>query len=318
VSPEPGITKTQEMVYEMKVGDVMRRDVITVEVTDRMSSLRSLLRRNRISGLPVLENGRLAGMISLEDFIKWLADRAGDSPIRERMTGDLLTVRQDDPLVLAIGKFESTGLGRLPVTDGNEGHLVGILTKGDVIEGLLKRLEIHYQEEEIHRYRASHFFEDIEADGATLHFEYDVVGQDLQQAGASSSRLKRTLHRLGLRPDMIRRVAIASYEAEMNLVIFTKGGTVRATVHPAKVLVEVDDAGPGIPDIDQALQPGYSTAPDWVRELGFGAGMGLVNIRKCADEFDLRSQVGRGTSLKACFFPNTEETHETPSAGQHA
>ena len=306
------------MVYEMKVGDVMSRDVITVESKDRMSSLRSLLRRNRISGLPVLEEGRLAGMISLEDFIKWLADREGDSSIRDRMTGDLVTVRPDDPLVLAIGKFEATGLGRLPVTDADEGHLVGILTKGDVIQGLLKRLEIDYQEEEIHRYRASHLFEDIEADDTTLRFEYDVVGQDLKRAGISSSRLKRTLHRLGLRPDVVRRVAIASYEAEMNLVIFTEGGKVRATVDPGRILVEVDDAGPGIPDVDQALQPGYSTAPDWVRELGFGAGMGLVNIRKCADEFELRSQPGRGTSLKACFFASNEEIHETQPSGQRA
>jgi len=317
VSPNARITKTQEMVYEMKVADVMTRDVITVGCTERMGSLRALLRGNRISGLPVLDGERLVGLISLEDFIKWLGDRADDCPIAERMTGDLVTLYDDDPLVLAVSKFEKTGLGRFPVIDREQGRLRGILTKGDVIEGLLKKLEIDYEEEQVHRDRASHIFEDIEADNTTLLFHYDVVGRDFAQAGVSSSRLRRTLSRLGIRSDLVRRVAIASYEAEMNLVIFTEGGQIRARVRPNRVLVEVEDTGPGIGDVEKALEPGYSTAPDWVRELGFGAGMGLVNIRKSADIFDIRSEPGKGTLLKASFFAN-EDSHETQPSLQRA
>jgi CBS domain-containing protein/anti-sigma regulatory factor (Ser/Thr protein kinase) len=298
------------MIYEMKVGDVMTRHVITVRPTDRMSQLRPLLRNNRISGLPVVEADRLVGVISVEDFIKWLADRAGDCTIEERMTTRLETLFEDDPLVLAVGKFDLTGLGRFPVVDRRTGSLLGILTKGDVIEGLLKRLEVDYHKEEIHRYRASHIFEDIEADETTLLCRYSVTGHDFKRAGASSSRLKRTLHRLGVRPDVVRRVAIASYEAEMNLVIFTEGGMIRAEVRPGEILLEAEDAGPGIPDIEKALQPGYSTAPDWVRELGFGAGMGLVNIQKSSDRFDIRSEPGKGTLLTARFVANGDK-HET-------
>ncbi len=298
------ITKTQEMVYEMRVGDVMTRNVIAVRPQDRMGSLRDVLRRNRISGLPVVEDGRLAGLISVEDFIKWLADRADDCPIENRMTKRLETLYDDDPLVLAIGKFEKTGLGRFPVTDRDKGGLVGIVTKGDVIEGLLKKLEIDYHEEQAHRHRASHIFEDIEADNTMLLFHYDVKGQDFKQAGGSSSRLKRTLKRLGMHPEVVRRVAIASYEAEMNLVIFTNGGRIRARVQPTKIHVEVEDSGPGIADLPKALQPGYSTAPDWVRELGFGAGMGLTNIQRSSDRFDIQSEPGKGTLLKAAFFTN--------------
>jgi CBS domain-containing protein/anti-sigma regulatory factor (Ser/Thr protein kinase) len=290
------------MVYEMKVADVMTKEVIAVQPKDQMSQLREIFRHNRISGLPVVDEGRLAGLISLEDFIKWLADRGDDCPIGRRMTQSLETVYEDDPLVLAIGKFERTGLGRFPVVDRDRGTLVGIVTKGDVIEGLLKKLEVDYHEEQIHRYRASHIFEDIEADNTTLFFQYDVIGQDFKQAGASSSRLKRTLHRLGVRPDVVRRIAIASYEAEMNLVIFTEGGRIRARVQPAKVLVEVEDSGPGIENIEKALQPGYSTAPDWIREMGFGAGMGLVNIQSSSDRFEIQSQPGKGTLLKIAFF----------------
>lgn len=295
------------MVYELKVGDVMTRNIITVHPKDFMSELRGILRHNRISGLPVVSEQRLVGIVSVEDFIKWLADRQDDCPIEEKMTEKLETLHDDDPLVLAVGKFERSGMGRFPVVSRDDGKLVGIVTKGDVIEGLLKKLEVEYQEEQIHRYRASHIFEDIEADNTTLLFQYDVVGQDLKQAGVSSSRLKRTLRRLGVRPDVVRRVAIASYEAEMNLVIFTQGGRIRARVQPHKVFVEVEDSGPGIEDLEKALQPGYSTATDWVRELGFGAGMGLTNIQKSSDRFHIESEPGKGTLLRAAFF--TDDDH---------
>jgi len=301
VSSEMRPTKTQEIVYEVRVGDVMTRNVIAVRPQDRMSELRHVLKCNSISGLPVVDEDRLVGLISLEDFIKWLADRADDCAIEERMTKRLKIVHDDELLVLAIRKFERSGLGRFPVVDREEGKVVGILTKGDVIEGLLRKLEIDYEEEQIPRHRASHIFEDIEADSTMLLFQYDVKGQDFKQAGSSSSRLKRTLKRLGLRPDIVRRVTIASYEAEMNLVVFTQGGKIRARIQPTKVFVEAEDSGPGIVDLEKALQPGYSTAPDWVRELGFGAGMGLSNIARCSDEMNLTSELGVGTQLEARF-----------------
>lgn len=301
VDREGRTSKTQELVYEMRVRDVMTPNVITVRANNRMSDLREILRRNRISGLPVFDDDRLTGLISLEDFIKWLADREDDCPIAERMTCKLETLYDDDPLVLAIDKFAKTRLGRFPVLDRTCGRLVGLVTKGDVIQGLLKKLEVDYHEEQIHRYRASHIFEDIDSDDTTLLFQYTVRGQCFQQAGASSSRLRKTLRRLGVHPDVVRRVAIASYEAEMNLIVFTEGGKIRANVHAGTILLEAEDSGPGIPDIQKALEPGYSTAPDWVRELGFGAGMGLVNIQKSSDTFDIQSKPGEGTRLKVTF-----------------
>ena len=300
------------MVYELKVGEVMTRKVITVRPHDPMSRLRGILRRNRISGLPVVDDGRLVGLISLEDFIKWLGDRVDAGAIRDRMTRQLETVFDDEPLVSAIGKFERSKLGRLPVVARtDQGRLLGILTKGDVIEGLLKKLEIDYQQEQIRRYQTSHvFFEDVEADRTSLVLQYDVKGQDFNLAGESSGRLKKTLQRLGVRPDLARRVAIASYEAEMNVVVFTPGGTLRAKVQPTIVQLEAEDSGPGIRDIAKALEPGYSTAPDWVRELGFGAGMGLPNIQKSCDRFEIDSQWGKGTHLTASFFVD-EHAHDT-------
>lgn len=179
---------------------------------------------------------------------------------------------------------------------------MGILVQGDIVRALLYRLEVEYHEEEIRRYRASHIFEDILADQVTLRFYYQVAGGDFERAGEASSRLKKTLSRLGIHPHTVRRAAIAAYEAEMNIVIYTDGGELIAEVDPKQVYLLAVDRGPGIPDVQKAMGPGFSTVPEWVREMGFGAGMGLPNIQRCADEMHLESTVGVGTRLEVIVY----------------
>ena len=295
------VGKLQELVLELKVGDVMTADPITVRPESRMSELREVLRANRFSGLPVVDDGRLVGVISVEDFIKFLANGLEDCEVAREMTETVQTLHADDSVKHAIGRFESSGLGRFPVVERQGGALVGIVTKGDLVRGMLAKLEEEFHEEESQRRPVAAVFEQLEADAVALELRYDVVGGDFKRAGEASSRLKRTLTLLGIRPDVVRRVAIACYEAEMNLVIFTEGGSMSAGVRPSCIEVEVRDEGPGIADLEKALQPGYSTAADWVRELGFGAGMGLPNIRKMSDEFDIRSALGEGTVVRVSF-----------------
>ncbi len=126
---------------------------------------------------------------------------------------------------------------------------------------------------------------------------YHVLGKDFSNAGKVSTSIKDTLKRMGISPAVVRRVAIVSYEAEMNLVMYATRGRVSLSVSRDAVTLNVDDEGPGIPDISLAMQEGYSTATAEMREMGFGAGMGLPNIRKNADEFEISSEVGRGTRL---------------------
>ncbi len=294
----PQYTKIQELVYELKVSDAMMQNIITTTPEMSMSELREILRANRISGTPVMVGEKMVGVISIEDFIMWLDSGKEDCPIKQKMTTEVDTMFANEPLIHAVGKLDKTGYGRLPVIDRRSGKLVGIITKGDIIERLLHKLEIEYHEEEIHRYRASHIFEDIIGDKVALTFQSSVKGKDFSRAGEASSGLKKTLERLGVHPQIVRRAAIASYEAEMNVVIYTDGGTITASVQPDRIRIDVKDTGPGIPDVEKALQPGFSTASEWVREMGFGAGMGLVNIRKCADKMDLTSTVGEGTHLR--------------------
>ena len=126
---------------------------------------------------------------------------------------------------------------------------------------------------------------------------YNISGKDFPNAGKVSTSIKDTLKRLSINPAVVRRVAIISYEAEMNLVMYAIRGRVALNVSPESVTLNIVDDGPGIPDVGLALQEGYSTATPEMREMGFGAGMGLPNIKKNADEIDISSEVGRGTRL---------------------
>ncbi len=300
------VTKLQELAYELRVGQAMTKEVITVLPSITMAELKEVLRVNRISGAPVVQDGRMVGVISIENLIESLA--AGDlsATVGDKMTRSPVTLYADEPLVHAVSQFSRLRFGRFPVTD-REGNLVGIVTEGDIARAMLKRLEVDYHEEEIHRYRASHIFEDIVADDMAIVLGYYVVGGDISRAGEASSSLKKTLSRLGVHPRIIRRVAVAAYEAEMNMAIFADGGEIVAEVQPGRIKIEFLDKGPGIADIEQAMQPGFSTAPAWVREMGFGAGMGLPNINACADEMQLNSTVGVGTHLQVIIYLNKDQ-----------
>jgi len=127
---------------------------------------------------------------------------------------------------------------------------------------------------------------------------YEVHGDDFSRAGEASGAIKQTLKNLGFRSDVIRRVAIATYEAEINMVIHAGGGFITATITAERISVKFADNGPGIPDVSLAMQEGWSTATEYVRGLGFGAGMGLPNIKKNADGFEISTQQGVGTTLK--------------------
>lgn len=130
-----------------------------------------------------------------------------------------------------------------------------------------------------------------------IALEFPLEGANFDIAGEASSKIKRVLQQIGVKADVIRRIAISSYEAEMNVIIHAKQGQIRVWIYSDRTKVIVEDEGPGIADVKQAMEEGYSTAPDHIRELGFGAGMGLPNMAKCADEFDIYSVVGTGTKI---------------------
>ena len=130
-----------------------------------------------------------------------------------------------------------------------------------------------------------------------LKFTYPVDGDNFTSAGQASVQVKKVLRRLGLDPETIRRVSIAMYEGEINMVIHAYGGEITVTISEEQITMTLADRGPGIPDIDKAMQAGFSTAPDNVRNLGFGAGMGLPNMKKNSDTIDISTEIGVGTTV---------------------
>ncbi len=136
-----------------------------------------------------------------------------------------------------------------------------------------------------------------------LRLHYEVSGTDFTCAGEASGKIKKALKEIGFSAALTRKVAIAVYEGEINMVIHGGGGVIDAEITPDSISIILSDQGPGIPDIALAMQEGYSTAPENVRQLGFGAGMGLPNIKKYTDEMIIESEVGKGTTIKLKIFP---------------
>ncbi len=293
------ITRAEELAYELRIEEVMTRQVISLSTTMKMSEVVESFRKMRISGAPVIDaDFNLVGIISMEDLINALLQNDLEAQVANYMSSSLITVNGSDPVVEALKQFVNTKVGRLPVVD-SQGKMIGIITKGDITRGLLGALKKDYQVEEIRRYRARHLFEDIESDRTSLILRYSIKAHDFNAGGAASSNIKRALLRMGANPQLARRVGIAVYEAEMNLIIHTTdGGTIRVEIEPHQISIDAYDDGPGIQDVNQALKPGYSTASEKIRELGFGAGMGLVNISRCVDTMKLESVFGKGTRLR--------------------
>ncbi|SHK39129.1 Anti-sigma regulatory factor (Ser/Thr protein kinase) [Anaerocolumna jejuensis DSM 15929] len=130
-----------------------------------------------------------------------------------------------------------------------------------------------------------------------IELRYQISADDFTRAGEASSDVKSKLKQMGVSPEVVRKVAISMYEGEINMVIHAHGGDIKVTISPEEILMVLKDKGPGIPDIELAMQAGYSTAPDKVRSLGFGAGMGLPNMKKYSDEMDIETELGVGTTV---------------------
>lgn len=291
------VSRTQELGYELTIGEVMTRQPVTLSPDMTMVNALNLFRDHKISGAPVAEGSQLLGILSIEDLIRSLRDGRIDRKVSHYMTPNPVTLNTFDQVVEALKVFQKTGFGRFPVLDEN-GHLVGILTKGDVTDGVLRAMQRDFEAEELIRYRASHLFEDIISDRTSLILRYAIKKDDFLHGGEASNRIKKALLRLGATPQIARKCGIAVYEAEMNLIIHTNnGGFLRIEVEPHKITMEAYDDGPGIEDIEKAMTPGFSTASNEVRTKGFGAGMGLVNINNCVDEMILNSSRESGTHL---------------------
>ncbi|AEH50156.1 CBS domain-containing protein [Pseudothermotoga thermarum] len=306
---EKVLEKVQSFFLDMPITEIMTTNVISIKPDRTLKQVKEIMRIKRISGLPVIDdNRRLIGIVSIEDIIKALEGGYINDKVEERMTRNVVYLKNTDTLRDAIEVFEKYTYGRYPVVD-EEMRLVGIVTKMDIITAILTKLGLVYLHDERRRevLESKEYYDRSLITGETLNktgadFVFVIDYFDINLAGIGASKLRQFLLSKGVDEQTARRVAIATYEAETNVVIHSGStGVIYCFVRPDTIYVRVEDYGKGIEDIELAMKEGYSTAPDYVRELGFGAGMGMANMKKCSDKMVVMSKVGAGTIVEMEF-----------------
>ncbi|MGC9001681.1 MAG: CBS domain-containing protein [Dictyoglomus sp.] len=283
----------KEYLEKIKVKDIMNTDIVRLRPYQDMRSIQEIMRIKRIDAIPIVDDlENLIGLVTVENVINALAKGDINVPCEKYMVRDPKCLKPDDNLYEVLIKFRRFRFGRFPVVD-EKGKVLGILSTKDIVLNLVDVEDIEGIKEE-------------KKEEAVLILEYPVMGGDFALAGVASSNVKKVLQQLGIGPDIIRKVAVVTYEAEMNIVIHAYRGVLRVKVTPEYIDIVAEDEGPGIPDIELAMQPGYSTAPDNIREMGFGAGMGLPNIKNSSDELHIDSIVGRGTTVHSRIYLKRE------------
>jgi CBS domain-containing protein len=289
-----------ELIYQLKIKDVMATPVITGRKDQSMRHLQAMMRENNITSIPIVDGEKLVGIISIYDIVTALDQSFINSLAEERMTTNVIVLQDDMPLSFAISYLNKYNHNRFPVLNKNQ-ELVGTLGSVDVIRALLAEMN-----REVLRLEKLHKKTDA-ASSLYAEMEYTVPHSNFELAGRASTDIKKALKQRNYDPKIIRRIAIASYELEINLVVHSNGGTIHYSILPNKVVITASDTGPGIADVNQALQEGWSTANDYVRSLGFGAGMGLANTKRVSDEFSINSELGIGTTVVSTVYVNSSK-----------
>jgi CBS domain-containing protein len=300
ISPETGPQAVLEVLYRLKVRDAMTMPVLSASPGNSMREVQYLMRDNNITGVPIVEGGRLVGIVSMGLVIEALdAGRIGQRA-GELMTRTVISLEDDMPLAFATTYFNRYKFGRFPVLD-RDGSLVGIVTASDIIRALLVALNKEVERLEARLSSAASVGSPPVADGL-VRLSFQTARFDFENAGKASAEVKKALQGLGIEAGIIRRAAVASYELELNQVIHSEGGSISCVAGKGNIEIVAEDRGPGIPDIAAAMTEGYSTANEWIRSLGFGAGMGLPNAKRVSDDFHIDSGPGRGTLVRVAII----------------
>ncbi|MEN6373759.1 MAG: CBS domain-containing protein [Smithella sp.] len=285
-------TTIQEVILRLKVKDASKKQVITARKTDSLRHIQNIMRKKGISAVPILEDELLVGMISLRDIITALDKSYINDVAEKHMAKSLIILEDDMPLSYAIPFFDKYSYHRFPVVDKDK-RLSGILSSRDILLALLRELnnEIIELEKMINAEPADQL--------NRIKREFIVKKFDFENAGRASFELKKILKNINAPRQTIRKASVAAYELEINIAIHSEGGILTFEIDEKNIVITARDKGPGIEDIDLALQPGYSTASDWIRSMGFGAGMGLANTKKVSDKFIIESNPKMGSLIQS-------------------
>ncbi len=290
----------------LKAKDIMNPNVISLSPDKTVAMAKEMMRIKKISGIPIIDSKKkLIGIISIEDIIKALETNRINSKLKDVMTKEVISVKVNDSLPKIIEVFDTFKFGRFPVTD-HKGRLVGIITREDILHAIIEKFKLIYIHDEKRDKKLNTDISLITGEKLNIseaEFHYKIDSSDIYSAGVGAASLKKFLKEKGYDDEVVRRVGVATYEAETNVVIHSKShGEIFCFLKKDRIIVRVIDFGVGIEDLDMAMKEGYSTAPDYVRELGFGAGMGIPNMKRFADKLVILSEKGSGTQVEMVFF----------------
>ena len=283
-----------------------------------MADAKAIMRDKRISGIPIVdEQEKLIGIVSIENIILALENGQINEPVEKHMVKNVVYLLKGMAISTAMEYLMTHNYGRYPVIDRTTRKIVGVVTKADLMQHLYERLGRIY----MHNKRRDKILTPVdflldqnapeEKRFERKLFSYTIEDPDIDNAGKGSTLFKKFLQERDFPEEAARRASIALYEAEVNVVLHANGqGLIKAFLEKDQVYIVIVDTGPGIDDIDLAIQPGYTTASDDVREKGFGAGMGLPNILKYTDKLVILSS-NNGLKMEMVIIKKTDQKQET-------
>jgi len=289
-----------ELIFRLKVKDVMNKKVYTSSKNETLRKVQKAMKKTKVTGIPIIDKEKLVGLVSMDDIVNAFDKGHIDDPTHKHMTKKVISLKDDMPLTIAISYFHKFKFGRYPVLN-KEKKLVGIISSGDIISKLLIELnkEVRILEKKLPSKKKSN--------REKIDRQYNIKKLDFENAGKVSTEIKKLLQDRGVNSKILRKVAIASYELEINMVIHSKGGKMSFILNDKKIEIIAEDRGPGISDIKMALKEGFTTAGPTIKSLGFGAGMGLPNIKRVSDRFKITSELKKGTIVKVVIYLKSQE-----------
>jgi CBS domain-containing protein/anti-sigma regulatory factor (Ser/Thr protein kinase) len=295
--------RVQELIYGLRISEVMTKKVFAVSKNCTMRDVQNIMKSNGVSGVPVVDSKRVVGIVTMMDLMNALEVGMMDDRVTEWMVWEVQTLAEDMPLSFGISAFGKFSFRQFPVVN-KQNELTGVLTFRNINHALIRELSRQLRQME---QQSEH---PQEQESINLNKVYQLARYDFENGGKASSEVKKYLKERGIAPKLIRRVAVASYELEINLVAHSIGGMLGFDINEDRVKISSHDRGPGIEDTEKALTEGFSTANEWIRSQGFGAGMGLPNVKRVSDEFAIESAVGMGTMVQAVIYLNPEKKNE--------
>ena len=280
-----------DIIYRVKIRDVMSKNPHISAPDDSVMKAKKALKEFGISGMPVAKDRQLVGIISTHDIFECYERGSMDDPVRKFMSRNITVLEEDMPISFALTYFDKYKYRRFPVLNKHK-EISGIITSRDINVFLLNEINSELQKMDSKKQKESE-----QISKGRFFKQFNIRKFDFENAGKVSFSIKKTLKEKNIPQPVIRRVSIAVYELEINQVVHSNGGYIIFIIDENEIIIKAIDKGPGIDNLDQALEEGYSTASEWIRSQGFGAGMGLPNVKRVSDNFQITSTPEKGTEV---------------------